>query len=139
MTSAEAPPRVLVVDDEESIRDFTKRALQTAGYDVVTATHGKEALEFVEHRGPFDAFVLDMVMSGMNGNELAQKIRLNDPDAKILYFTGFADKLFGEKKTLWEHEAFVEKPLTIKGLLEAMSMLLHGNLRHVDKARRAGS
>jgi two-component system, cell cycle sensor histidine kinase and response regulator CckA len=137
MTSDEAAPRILVVDDEQAVREFTERALQTAGYEVVVAAHGKDALDLVERRGPFDAFVLDMVMPGMNGNELAQKIRLVEPDARILYFTGYADKLFGEKKTLWEHEAFVEKPLTMKGLLEAVSLLLHGNLRHVDKARRA--
>ena len=137
MTRVEAPPRILVVDDEQAVREFTERALQTAGYDVVVAGYGKEALQLLEQRGPFDAFVLDVVMPGMTGNELAQKIRLVDPDARILYFTGYADKLFGEKKTLWAHEAFVEKPLTMKGLLEAVSLLLHGDLRHVDKARRS--
>ncbi len=85
MADDDAPPRILVVDDEESVREFTQRALQTAGYEVVAATHGAHALELLEKRGPFDAFILDVVMPGMSGNELAQKIRHVEPDAKILY------------------------------------------------------
>jgi len=129
-------PRMLVVDDDASVRDFVARTLQTAGYDVVVAADGCEALEITEQRGPFDCFVVDFFMPGMSGSELALKIFLIEPDARILYFTGFADRLFDEKTTLRKHEAFVEKPLTMKGLLEAVSLLLHGDLRDVDKARR---
>jgi two-component system cell cycle sensor histidine kinase/response regulator CckA len=136
MTAADAAPRILVVDDEESVREFTDRALQTAGYEVVVASNGKQALELVERRGPFDGFVVDVVMPGMSGSELGQELRRVDPDAKILYLTGFSDRLFSEKHALWEHEAFVEKPVSIKGLLEAVSLLLHGELRNADKARR---
>ena len=131
-------PRILVVDDEPSVLEFTERALQTAGYDVVVATSGREALELVERRGPFDGFVLDFLMPGMSGSELAVALRRSDPDARILYFTGFSDRLFSEKTTLWANEAFVEKPLSIQGLLEAVSLLLHGDLRNPDKARRSG-
>ena len=137
MKAADDVPRILVVDDEESVREFTERTLRGAGYDVVVASSGREAMDLLQRRGPFDGFVLDVVMPGMNGNELAQKIRHGEPDAKILYFTGFSDTLFGEKNTLWEHEAFVEKPLTMKALLEAVSLLLHGSLQHAQKARRA--
>jgi two-component system cell cycle sensor histidine kinase/response regulator CckA len=136
MTASDAAPRILVVDDEESVREFTERALQTAGYEVVAASNGKQALELVERRAPFDGFVVDVVMPGMSGSELGQELRRVDPDAKILYLTGFSDRLFSEKQALWAHEAFVEKPVSIKGLLEAMSLLLHGDLRDADKARR---
>jgi two-component system, cell cycle sensor histidine kinase and response regulator CckA len=136
MAKAEAAPRILVVDDEESVREFAARALQNAGYEVAVATSGKEAMELAQRRGPFDGFIVDVVMPGMSGNELAQELRRSDPDAKILYFTGFSDRLFGEKQTLWAHEAFVEKPMTIRGLLEAVSLLLHGDLRDPEKARR---
>jgi two-component system cell cycle sensor histidine kinase/response regulator CckA len=129
-------PRILVVDDDASVSEFVARTLQTAGYDVVVAADGWEALEVTERRGPFDGFVVDFSMPGMSGSELALKITRIEPDARILYFTGFADRLFNEKTTLWQHEAFVEKPLTMKGLLEAVSLLLHGDLCDVDKARR---
>jgi two-component system cell cycle sensor histidine kinase/response regulator CckA len=138
MKSDDTAPRILVVDNEASVREFTQRALQIAGYDVVAASSGREALGLVERRGPFDGFVVDVGMPDMSGIELGQALRRADPDAKILYFTGFSDRLFDEKTTLGAHEAFVEKPLTVQGLLEAMSLLLHGDLRHTDKARRAG-
>jgi CheY-like chemotaxis protein len=127
---------MLVVDDDASVRDFVARTLQAAGYDVVVAADGREALDAATQRGPFDGFVVDFSMAGMSGSELASKIRLIERDARILYFTGFADRLFDQKPTLWEHEAFVEKPLTVKGLLEAVSLLLHGDLLDVEKARR---
>jgi two-component system cell cycle sensor histidine kinase/response regulator CckA len=136
MKSDDTAPRILVVEDEASVREFTARALQTAGYDVVVAANGSQALELVERRGPFDGFVLDVGLPGMSGSDLGLELRRVDPDAKILYFTGFSDRLFNEKTTLGAHEAFVEKPLTMQGLLEAVSLLLHGDLRHADTARR---
>jgi two-component system cell cycle sensor histidine kinase/response regulator CckA len=138
MNADDSAPRILVVDDDASVRAFSARALQTAGYDVVVAADGTQALELVERRGPFDGFVVDVVMPDMSGSALGQVLRRVDPDAKILYCTGFSDRLFSEKTTLGAHEAFVEKPLTMQGLLEAVSLLLHGDLRHADKAHRSG-
>ena len=117
-------PRVLVVDDEESVRTLAERILRGAGYDVVLASDGPEALRIAEKQGPFDVFVIDILMPRMNGNELAGQLRRRDPDVKVLYFTAYSDRLFSEHGTLWEHEAFIEKPVTAKGLLEAVSMLL---------------
>lgn len=123
------PYRVLLVDDEEPIRNVVGRILALAGYDVATAPDGPSALRLTEER-PFDLFVLDVVMPEMRGDELAQHVRRMDPDAKILYFTGFSDRLFSEKNaTLWEHEAFLEKPADAESLLEAVSLLLHGRIK----------
>jgi two-component system cell cycle sensor histidine kinase/response regulator CckA len=138
MKSDDTVPHILVVDDDTSVREFTARALQTAGYDVVVASTGTQALDFVERRGPFDGFVVDVGLPDMSGTELGQELRRGDPDAKILYFTGFSDRLFSETTTLGAHEAFVEKPLTMQGLLEAVALLLHGDLRHTNNARRSG-
>ncbi len=79
MTASDAAPRILVVDDEESVREFTERALQTAGYEVVAASNGKQALELVERRGPFDGFVVDVVMPGMSGSELGRSCGVSTP------------------------------------------------------------
>ena len=123
------PPRVLVVDDEEGIRGFATRVLRDGGYDVVAASDGPEALRLVAEQRRFDAFVIDVRMPQMRGDELARELRRIDPDAKVLYFTGYSDQLFKEKVTLWEHEAFIEKPVTMKGLQEAVSHLLFGHTR----------
>lgn len=112
---------------------FAERVLREAGYDVVVASDGLEALSIVDAQDPFDVFVLDILMPQMRGDELARRLRCGDPDAKVLYFTGHSDRLFEDRKVLWENEAFIEKPVTVKGLAEAISMMIFGHshgLRH---------
>jgi len=119
--------RVLVVDDEPPILDFVKRVLESAGYEVTTASSGKRALELATSEAPFDAAVTDLLMPGMNGDELARRLRASFPDLKVLYLTGFSDQLFKDKVTLWHDEAFLDKPTTVKGLTEAVALLLFGS------------
>lgn len=120
--------RVLVVDDEESILTFAQQVFSRAGYDVAVATDAAEALRLVEAESAFDLFVLDVVMPRMSGDELARQLRRRDPDARILYFTGHSDWLFSKRHALWNNEAFLEKPVSVNGLLEAASLLLYGRL-----------
>ncbi len=118
----------MVVDDEASILAFAGRALREAGYDVVVAYDGPEALKLADGQPrPFDLFVVDVMMPQMRGDELGRRLRQRDPDVKVLYFTGYSDRLFEDRKALWEHEAFLEKPVTVDGLLEAVSLLLFGH------------
>jgi two-component system, cell cycle sensor histidine kinase and response regulator CckA len=120
--------RLLVVDDEESIRRFAARALCDAGYDVVVASDGPEALRLVDaQRRPFDLFVVDLLMPQMRGDLLGQWLRQRDRGARVLYFTGFSERLFEDGRALQQLEAFIEKPVTVKGLLEAVSLLLCGH------------
>jgi|SRR5581483_3325044 len=127
----ETQGQVLVVDDEESNRTFVTRVLTSEGYAVATAADGHEALRLLEQHGAFDLYLLDVVMPQMHGDELARRIRQGNPDAKILYFTGYADRLFESRGVLWEHEAFIEKPVTVKGLLEAVSLILTGRIERM--------
>jgi two-component system cell cycle sensor histidine kinase/response regulator CckA len=130
MRVAPASPRVLVVDDDDAVREFADRALQTGGYEVVSAANGGEALRLLaQQRRPFDLFLIDWMMPEMTGSDLATVLRRTDPDVKVLYMTGFGDALFTAKGALWEHEAFVEKPVSMNGLLEAVSLLLYGHTR----------
>jgi hypothetical protein len=71
----------------------------------------------------------DLMMPGMPGDEMARQLRHREPDLKILYFTGYSDRLFSERAVLWENEAFLEKPVTANGLLEAVSLMLFGHTR----------
>jgi len=118
--------RVLVVDDDEAVRTFVARSLHEAGYEVVSASASREALLIVDGQRRFDVYVLDVMMPGITGDELGRRVRRRDPDAKILYFTGFADRLFGDGTSLGEYEAFLDKPVTMIGLCEAVSLLLFG-------------
>jgi two-component system cell cycle sensor histidine kinase/response regulator CckA len=122
-------PRVLIVDDEVGVRMFADRALSEAGCDTRIAADASEALEKVDEGAPFDLAVIDFRLPGMLGDELARRLRRNEPDLKVLYFTGFADSLFEERSTLSANEAFLEKPVTVRALQEAVSLLLFGHTR----------
>ena len=83
----------------------------------------------VDEQGPFDLFVVDINMPGMRGDELARQLRQRDHNVKVLFFTGFSDRLFEQRHVLWEGEAFLEKPVSKNGLLEAVALLLFGHTR----------
>jgi two-component system cell cycle sensor histidine kinase/response regulator CckA len=120
--------RILVVDDEDQVRAFVARVLREAGYDTTVAAGGEEAIATAASDGPFDVLVTDMMMPNMNGDELARVLRQSDPDLKVLYLTGYSDRLFTEKNLLWENEAFLEKPCSVKGLIQAVSLLMFGKV-----------
>ena len=120
---------LLIVDDEEPVVKFVDRVLREAGYKTVTASNGPEAIETAKRIGPLGALVTDVMMPGMSGDELARLLRQTEPSLKVLYLTGYSDRLFKEKATLWADEAFLDKPCTMKGLREAVALLVDGSLK----------
>ena len=132
--AASRPVRILIVDDEEPVRKFVDRVLRDAGYETKLAGSGAEAIEAAGAGKVFELVVTDVMMPNMNGDELARRLRQNDPALKVLYLTGFADQLFKDKLTLWEGEAFLDKPCSVKGLQQAVSLLASGSLSKSDAA-----
>ena len=122
------PIHVLIVDDEASVLRYVERVLGDAGYATVSALSGEDALRIAAERGPFDLLVTDLKMPRMRGDELARRLTYNDPQLRVLYLTGYSDALFKEKVALWEGEAYLDKPSTVNGLLEAVSMVLFDHL-----------
>ena len=120
------PKRVLIVDDDEGIRQFAERSLTSDGYEVVTAGDGPEALRLVDAQPRFDLYVLDVVMPGMRGDELARRLHDRDPETRVLYFTGYADQFFATRPMLRENEAVLVKPVTVRAFREAVSRRLRG-------------
>jgi len=126
---------VLVVDDEEAVLRFVDRVLRDAGYKTAVANSGPEAIEVAKKVGPLGALVTDVMMPGMTGDELARMLRQTEPTLKVLYLTGYSDRLFKEKSTLWADEAFLDKPCTVKGLREAVSLLITGKFESAEAPR----
>lgn len=122
-------PTVLVVDDHEAIRQLARRMLQSGGYTVIEARDGEEVLAALNGVMPIDLLMTDLRMPGMDGDELAWHARCLRPDLKVLHVTGLVDQLFENRSLLGDGEAFLEKPFTRKGLLEAASLLLYGRLQ----------
>lgn len=133
------PLRVLVVDDEEPILKFVDRVMREAGYETMTASDGPEAIERARTMGRIDLLLTDVMMPQMPGDELARRLRQDEPGLKVLYLTGFSDSLFKERITLWQDEAFLDKPCTVKGLLQAVSLLTCGRLTGPVATRSAAT
>ena len=76
--------RILVVDDEQSVREFVDRVLRDAGYTTALAADGSQALDISEKLGSFDLLLTDVMMPQMRGDELAQRLRQSDPELKVL-------------------------------------------------------
>jgi CheY-like chemotaxis protein len=125
---SDRPTTALVVDDEEPVRRFVSTALERAGYQVTIGCDGPDALKIAETVPPFDLLVTDLLMPGMTGDELARQLRQRWPTLRVLYLTGHADRLFAQRLSLWDGEAFLDKPCQVKALLEAASLLMFEQL-----------
>lgn len=121
------PVTVLIVDDEAPVLHLLDRILQSAGYVTRLASSGVDALAVAEGEGTIDILLTDLMMPEMNGDEVARRMRLRRPALKVLYYTGFCDRLFEEKPTLWEDEAFLEKPCGPTAVLQAVALLRNQN------------
>jgi len=123
------PPRalrILVVDDDEGVRRYADRVLRAAGYRPVLAANGFEALDLAASMGGVDALVTDLVMPEMDGAELARLLRREMGELKVLYMSGFCDRIVDNEAGPSGRDAFLEKPFTIKALEQAVSMLVYG-------------
>jgi CheY-like chemotaxis protein len=125
---------ILVVDDEVSMCLYADRILRRAGYQGVVASSGPEAVQKAEAMNQVDVLVTDLMMPGMNGDELARHLRQRDPELKVLYVTGFADRLFAERVQLRDGDAFLEKPYSVAALEQAFSLLAYGRLSGIPRA-----
>ena len=119
---------ILIVDDEPGVLLLARRILERAGYSVLEARDGGEAMALMTANVQLEMLVSDVNMPGLSGDEVARQIRTYQPDLKCLFLSGFVDQLFEKRPYLWEGEAFLEKPFTRKALLEAVSLLLHDRL-----------
>jgi PAS domain S-box-containing protein len=109
---------ILVVDDEEAVRSSTCRALERAGYCVIAATDGADALRlFTEHDGAVDMVVTDVVMPGLGGRELIGRLRIMSPNVPVLFVSGYAEEGVRGQGVLEPGAAYLEKPFTPETLL----------------------
>lgn len=108
---------VLLADDEAEIRELGERILTRHGYKVLTAVHGKEALEIYSRHKDVALVILDLMMPTMGGKECMEKILQRDPGAKILVASGFAEEAPSDGCIESGAKGFVSKPFKIKELL----------------------
>ncbi|MCH8112540.1 MAG: response regulator [Proteobacteria bacterium] len=118
---AEPVATILLVEDEEAVRRFSVRALENAGYRVVSAEHGEAALEVLQQQpGGVDLLITDVVMPRMDGVELIKAVRRLYPGMKAIMISGYAEDVFRKNLDREMDATFVPKPFSLKDLLEAV-------------------
>jgi len=117
--------KILVIDDSGLARKNLRRMLQGAGHDVVEAQDGMSALELYFAEKP-DVVLLDLVMSGMYGLEVLQKLRQLDPRARVVVVSADIQTPSRELAREYGAEAFLSKPVEEADVLSAVSAVLNG-------------
>ncbi len=121
--------RVLLVDDDESLLLLFKEALENEGFLCKTAPDGKSALDLLKE-GSFHFLITDVIMPGMKGFELTQKIKDIDPNIAIIIMTGFVDDFSFDKALEAGASDFIKKPFTAGELIMRMKHVeMQENLR----------
>jgi CheY-like chemotaxis protein len=125
--SVRKPPKqvVLVVDDEEGLRDLLCRTLQAEGYHTLQAGHGAEALEVMETTpDPVDLVVTDVVMPGMDGRELGRRLSQRWPDLPVLYISAYDVNDIFRRGSPRTSAPFLQKPFPLEGLVTIVRDLI---------------
>lgn len=118
-------PAVLVVEDDQALRRLIVRMLESRGYVAVSASKAADALKAVrERRGAFDLAIVDIIMPGISGLDLACDFDREFPALKILYISGYANSVAADVLLRRSPEIVLLKPFTVDMLLTRVRMLL---------------
>jgi CheY-like chemotaxis protein len=118
---------IALVEDEKSVRDLAERILAKNGYRVIKAGNGREAIAAIGRFSErIDMLVTDVVMPGMNGSELADRIAVMRPGVKVLFVSGYTQDAIGNKGVIGDEIAFLEKPFAPDALLRKVREVLDG-------------
>ncbi len=119
--TVQRPATVLLVEDEEMIREMAHGALARCGHTVFTAKDGEEALELAaQHDAPIDLLITDVVIPKLDGPQLAEKLSATHPDMHVLFISGYVDRELGAEIE------YLEKPFTMQKLLLKVGEVLAG-------------
>jgi two-component system cell cycle sensor histidine kinase/response regulator CckA len=114
-----------VVDDEDIIRSLMKRTLESAGYTVLLARNGRDALDALErHRGRVDVVLSDLVMPVMDGRELGHRLAVAHPDIPVVWMSGHPKETMLVTGTGIELEPFLQKPVPAELLVTTVADVL---------------
>jgi CheY-like chemotaxis protein len=127
--AASAVPRgtetILVVEDEEPVRRLVRAVLESNGYKVLLATRGEDALSLADgNKGPINLMITDLVMPGMSGRELAERLAPKRPEMKVLYMSGYTDDTVVRHQVLDPDTPFLQKPFKPESLARKVREVL---------------
>jgi CheY-like chemotaxis protein len=116
---------ILLVEDEANLRQLARQYLETQGYRILEAADGAAALQIANgHKGPIHLLLTDVVMPGMNGREMAEKIAAQRSDVRVLFMSGYTENVIGHDGLLDAGVNLLQKPFTLPTLKEKVRELL---------------
>jgi two-component system, cell cycle sensor histidine kinase and response regulator CckA len=119
---------VLLVEDEESVRQLVRETLELKGYKILEADNGEAALRIAStHPGTIDMLITDVVMPGMSGRELAKQLATSHPQTRTLFLSGYAEDAIVHHGVLDPGTAFLQKPFTLQSLANKVREVLGTN------------
>jgi PAS domain S-box-containing protein len=118
---------VMVVEDNHMVRELARTVLQELGYAPVTASSGEDCLRIVEHLEPeIDLLLTDVVMPGISGIELHERLAARYPRMRVVYMSGHADSIIGKQGVTGENVRLMQKPFSVRALAENIRAALDG-------------
>lgn len=119
---------ILLVEDEEIVRQPAGRFLENAGYQMLVAEDPEAALAIAEtHAGKIHLLLTDVVMPGMTGKDIASKLLIERPDTKVIYISGYSEDVIVHQGAVEPGVVLVQKPFTAETLLSKVREVLDGN------------
>jgi two-component system cell cycle response regulator CpdR len=117
--------KILIAEDDSSMRHFLSAALQKAGHSVESCADGLEAINLIQAtQDGFDLLLADIVMPGMDGIELSQRAARILPGMKVMFITGFAGVAMNKGNALPDTQTILSKPFHLKELVDRVETLL---------------
>jgi two-component system cell cycle response regulator CpdR len=116
-------PKILLAEDDTDMRRFLVKALQNAGFQVVSYDNGMSAYQRLREE-PFEMLLTDIVMPEMDGIELARRASELDPDIKIMFITGFAAVALNADSQAPKHAKVLSKPVHLRDLVNEVQKML---------------
>ena len=121
---------ILVVEDDAQIRSLIRGVLDASGYTVLEARRGEDALRLSEqHAGALHLLLTDVVMPGMSGRELAQRLAAHHPGMKVLFMSGYTDQVVVEQGMIEARAPFLQKPFSPEALRRKLREMLDPAVR----------
>jgi PAS domain S-box-containing protein len=123
---------VLLVEDEDALRELVTDFLKSMGYSVLAARDGYDALEIAKRAtGPIHVLLTDVIMPGMSGFDLSRRFAITHPTLKVVFMSGYSEEAIAQHGTVGPGSSFLQKPFSRAGLARKLSEVL-------DETRRVG-
>lgn len=118
---------ILLVEDDPAVRDLARALLEARGYSVLAAPDGHQALHMADsHGGPLHLLLTDVVMPGLSGRDVAERLTASRPEVRVLYMSGYPDEVLGTRRVLGPDVHLLHKPFTAAVLLERVREAIAG-------------